>query len=83
MIARLTTGLSILMLVGAINTAMAQSRALGVIGIDSRRILTENDGFYNAIGRVNVARFARKSTCTGTLIAVSYTHLTLPTICSV
>ena len=69
MIARLTTGLSILMLVGAINTAMAQSRALGVIGIDSRRILTESDGFYNAIGRVNVARFARKSTCTGTLIA--------------
>ena len=69
MIARLATGLSVLMLVGAINTAMAQSRIKGVIGIDSRRILTESDGFYNAIGRINVTRFARKSTCTGTLIA--------------
>ena len=69
MIARLATGLSLLILVGTVNTAIAQSRGLGIIGIDSRRILTESDGFYNAIGRVNVARFARKSACTGTLIA--------------
>ena len=48
--------------------AHAQKRAAGVIGFDSRRILKESDGFYNAIGRVNVARFARKSACTGTLI---------------
>lgn len=58
-----------LVLLASITTASTQSRVLGVIGIDSRRILTESDGFYNAIGRVNVARFARKSACTGTLIA--------------
>lgn len=51
------------------SVAHAKSRVVGIIGIDSRRILTEDDAFYHAIGRVNVARFARKSTCTGTLIA--------------
>lgn len=61
----------ILLLAGLVLSSFAQAKngAVGIIGIDSRRMLTEDDSFYHAIGRVNVARFARKSTCTGTLIA--------------
>lgn len=41
----------------------------GVIGDDDRRIVDSWEAPWNAIGRVNIAGYRRRGSCTGTLIA--------------
>ena len=62
--------LLLLVLILVANEGYANSRlSPGIIGYDNREIIGENETVYDAVGRVNIAGFRRRSLCTGTLIA--------------
>ncbi len=54
---------------GSAGAAAAKDDFPGVIGADDRRIVDSWAAPWNAIGRVNVAGYRRRGSCTGTLIA--------------